>query len=294
MPDSSRTHAVFRKLKFASISAMLVGAAAVSPASAQVFFSMDYSAAAEPDGGWLAKDLRPNYSRSREPGAGPSGEDVYELVQRHAPNEPNYGGQFSWGWSGFIEPSDPPQGSRRYYRWRMRFSPDTNFRGINWSDGSSRGVESKLLIVGNTCGSRCRFILSYEASRDSGEVRNFRIQLDGGADLADTGSYPIGQWLNIQIELQSSSSPSTSNGGYKIWVNNDNYGSPTAQRGGITLNPINWRNVMLGAFMNDGLESGGVHTYRQTGFQAATTFDSNWNDNEQVVPPDPPTDFRLE
>lgn len=292
MPDSSQTHVVSLKLKLASTAAVLAIGAVLSPASAQVLFSMDYTAATEPNGGWSAKELKPQYSRSRVPGVGPSGEDAYELVQRYSPNTEGHGGQFTWGWDGTIEPSDPPQGSRRYYRWRMRFSPDTNFRGINWDDGSGSGMQNKLLIVGNTCGSRCRFILSYQADRNSAEVRNFRIQLDGGADLADTGSYPVGQWLNIQVELQSSSSPSTSNGGYKIWINSDNYSNPSAQRVGITLNPTIWRYVMLGAFMNDGLDSGGVHSFRQTSFEAATSFDNSWN--TQQVPPDPPTDVRIQ
>jgi len=268
---------------------VLAGTMAAPCASGQTFFSMDYSSAASPNGGWYAKELESKYARTRVAGAGPTGQDVYELVQRYAPGTSDYGGQFSWGWDGNVERADPAQGSKRYYRWRMRFSPETNFRGINWTDGSPSGMQNKLLIVGNTCGSRCRFILSYQAEPDRGQVRNFRIQLDGGADLADTGSFPIGEWLNIQVELDSSTTSSTSDGGYKIWINNDNYGAPTAQRTGITLNPTNWKYVILGGFMNDGLRSDGVHTFRQTDFQASTSFDAGWNTGENTISPRPPT-----
>jgi hypothetical protein len=190
----------------------------------------------------------------------------------------DHGGQFNWGWRGDVEANDPSQGSRRYYRWRMWFSPTTNFRGIGWGSGDPDGLQNKLLIIGDTCGSRCRFILTYQAERDRGRIENFRLQLDGGVDLVDTGAYPVGQWLDIQIELASGSTSSTANGGYKIWVNNNNYNAPTAQRGNMVLRPVNWKYVFIGGFMNDGLDAnGGVHTYRQADFQVASTFDANWS-----------------
>jgi hypothetical protein len=260
-----------------ALALLITGATVVaSPASAQVIFRMDYSSSTGATGSWQPVEAVPNYTRTRIAGGGPSGQDAFELTQRSVPSLEAYGGQFDWGWDGPVESSDPAQGSRRYYRWRMRFSPTTNFRGLSWGGGGASGVQNKLLIIGQGCGERCRFILTYQAERDSGVVRNFRLQLDGGVDLVDTGSYAVGQWLNIQIELQSGSTASTANGGYKIWINNNNYAAPTAQRTGITLRPANWRSVAFGGYMNDGLDSTGVHTYRQTDFQVASAFDSVW------------------
>lgn len=289
-PDYYRRNFMRFRANYIALSVVVLAAQATAPrAHAQTFFSMDYSSATSPNGGWFAKSLEPTFTRTRVAGGGPTGQDTYELAQRYASGAPSFGGQFTWGWDGHLEPADPAQGSKRYYRWRMRFSPQTNFRGINWADGSPSGMQNKLLIVGNTCGSRCRFILSYQAEPDRGQVRNFRIQLDGGVDLADTGAYPVGEWLNIQIELDSSTTPSTADGGYKIWINNDNYGAPTAQRTGITLNPTNWKYVVFGGFMNDGLRSDGVHTFRQTDFQASTSFDAGWNTGADTTSPNPPT-----
>lgn len=251
--------------------------AVAAPASAQVIFAMDYSAGAAPNGGWSAIDVTSHFTRTRVPGGGPQGQDAYELAQRPQPSASDYGGQFNWGWRGNVESRDPSQGSRRYYRWRMRFSPNTNFRGLGWGDGNPSNMQNKLLIVGDTCGSRCRFILTYQGERNAGRVQNFRLQLDGGVDVADTGTFPVGQWLDIQVELRSSSSSSSADGGYKIWINNNNYNSPNAQRSGIVLRPTNWKYVFFGGYMNDGLASDGVHVYRQTDFQVATSFDSNWS-----------------
>lgn len=279
-----------RLMTIASAVVLIVTSTFAASASAQTFFSMDYSSANSPNGGWGAVALAPNYARSRIAGAGPTGQDVYELRQLYAPTTMGYGGQFYWGWAGGIEASDPPQGAKRYYRWRMRFSPDTNFRGLDWGDGSPSGLSNKLLIVGDGCGRSCRFILEYYASPDTGQVRNFRIQLDGGVHMVDTGPFPIGQWLNIQIEVDSSSSASTADGGFKIWVNNDPYSTPTAQRTGITLNPVNWKYVVFGGYMNYGVRSDGVHTIRQTDFQASTSFDPSWNSGDRPPTPEPPTD----
>ena len=276
--------------RFAMTFVVAACAATAAPASAQVIFAMDYGSAAAPNAGWSAVTQTSHFTRTRIPGGGPNGLDAYELAQRANPGGQDHGGQFNWGWRGDVEAVDPSQGSRRYYRWRMWFSPNTNFRGVGWEDGNPSGLQNKLLIIGDTCGSRCRFILTYQADRNSGQVKNFRLQLDGGVDLADTGAYPIGQWLDIQVELQSGSSSSTSNGAYKIWVNNNNYNSPSAQRTGIVLRPDNWKYVFIGGFMNDGLASDGVHTYRQTDFQVATTFNSNWSTSGGGGPaPTPPT-----
>jgi hypothetical protein len=271
---------------------------ASAPASAQTFFSMDYSAAADPNAAWNAESVTSGpFNRQRIAGGGPSGQDAYDLIQyRDTSFRPEfYGGQFRWGWSGNIEPSDPPQGARRYYRWRMRFSPDTNFRAVDWGNGSSpSALVNKVFLVGDGGRTdRCRVILEYTADPDAGNVRRMRLQIDGGEDPALSGPWPIGQWLNIQIEVDSSSTPSSPDGGYKLWINNNDYGSPTAQTTGITLLTSNWKFVRLGAFVSHGLASGGVHAFRHTDFQASTTFDPNWNSGQRAAPR-PPSGITVE
>ena len=251
-----------------------------SGAFGQVIFSMDYSPGAYPNGGWTAWPTNASWSRSFVTGAGPSGQNVVEMRQLSNPSGGDYGGQFNWGWSGNIEPSDPAPGARRYYRWRQYFTTGSNFQGLAWGDGNPGDITNKLLLVGQGCtASPCRVILTYRTDRANQRVGYFRLQIDGGAQLVDTGPYAKGQWLNIQVELQSGSS-----GGYKIWINNNDYANPTAQKTGITLNSQNWKYVWLGGFNNDGLQAAGVHTWRQTDFQAATAFNSTWNSGGSSTP----------
>lgn len=267
-----------------------------APASGQVFFNMDYSAGAAPVAGWGgAVPTSATHTRTRIPGGGPQGDDVYELTQLYTGSAvQGYGGEFYWGWNGNIEAQNPAQGARRFYRWRLRFSPTTNFRGI-YLDGSQTTLTNKILMVGDGCGrNTCRVIVSYRGGDNGRQASFLRVALDGGEVPADTPPLNVGEWIDIQIELDSSSSTSSSDGAFKIWINNNDYSRPTAQRTGIQLNPVNWRYVSLGAYENNGLQSGGVHSFRIAGFQAATSFDSAWSrastlpgtpNNLRIIPP---------
>lgn len=268
--------------------------ATVTPAFAQVFFSMNYNSGAAPTAGWPggAVPTTQTHTRTFVAGGGPQGEGAYDLTQLYAPTAQGYGGEFYWGWNGNLEAQDPAQGSRRYYRWRMRFSPTTNFRGLYWQDGSRTTLTNKILMVGDGCGrSRCRVIVSYRGADNGRQAQFLRVALDGGDDPADSGPINVGEWVDIQIELDSSSTSSSTDGAYKIWINNNDYSRPTAQRTGIVLNPVNWRYVFFGAYENNGLASDGVHSFRHTGFQASTAFDAAWSRNATL--PSAPNNLRI-
>lgn len=272
--------------------AVLVSAA---PAAAQVFFNMDFSAGASPSAGWPeAVPTSSTHARSRITGAGPQGEDVYELRQMPTGSSVrDFGGQYYWGWNGYIEPVDPPQGARRFYRWRMRFSPDTNFRAVD-SSGARLGVTNKILMVGDTCGrNRCRIIVTIRRNGDANEGL-FDMAIDGGETPTPRVVIRTGQWVDIQIEADSSTTTSSADGAFKVWINNNDYSRPSAQITGIQLNPVNWRYVFLGAYNNFGLAPDGVHTFRLAAFQASTTFDAAWSrastlpgqpNNLRIIPP---------
>jgi hypothetical protein len=104
----------------------------------------------------------------------------------------------------------------------------------------------------------------------------------------------VGQWLDIQIELISSSTTSSGNGGYKIWINNNDYNNPTAQRSGFQLNTTNWRLVGFGYFANHGLAADGIHKWTHSNFQVASAFASNWHGgSQQTQAPQAPTNVRI-
>jgi hypothetical protein len=263
-------------MQIRSIGLALVLAAATSNAAfAQVLFRMDYSAAASPSGGWPGTvGSAATHTTTRVEGGGPQGESSYDMVQRYTgPSVSGFGGEYDWGWNGDLEASDPPAGSRRYYRWRMRFTPDTNFRGVYSNDGSPTTLTNKILIVGDGCGSNCRVILSYRGGGANGRPSYWRVALDGGVDPADiqTNIPANGTWFNVQLEVTTGAS-----GGYKLWINNNNYASPNASMRRL-VNPTRHRYVFFGAYNNNGLESGGIHAFRHTGFEVATAFDSSWH-----------------
>ncbi len=277
--------------------ALLLPLFAGSPVFAQVFFRMDYSVGAAPNGGWpTARTAGATHTRTRIAGGGPQGEDAYDLTQIYTGTTVrDYGGEYYWGWNGMIEPSDPAQGARRYYRWRMRFSPTTNFRGVYSTNGQATTLTNKILMVGDGCGeSRCRVIVTYRGADNGRQAQYLRVQIDGGEDNADTAPINVGEWLDIQVELDSSTSRNGSDGGYKIWINNNDYNNPNARRTGIALNPVRWRQVDLGAYNNNGLTSNGVHAFRLTGFEASTAFDGGWaRNNPSTGTPAAPSNLRI-
>lgn len=251
--------------KLLAVVAALFVAMAVE-ASAQPIFVMDYG---RDSGGWPGTvGSRVTHTQQRIPGGGPSGQDAIEMRQLYAPTADRYGAEFDWGWNGDLEASDPPAGSRRYYRWRMRFSPDTNLRGVYSGNGSGIDLTNKVLIVGDGCGSNCRVIVSYRGGSADGRPRYWRVALDGGVDpITVTNIPPNGEWFTVQLEITTGPT-----GGYKLWINNPNYATPTGQMQRL-VNPTRHRYVFFGAYNNDGLQSSGVHTWRHSDFQYALSFD---------------------
>ena len=248
-----------------------------APIPQRILFSMDYSAAAYPECGWRLAERTASWASGHVPGGGPAGQDAIEMRQLVNLEALDWGGQYDWGWQGDIEPQDPPPGAVRYYRWRMRFSPESNFRGLS-GDGRHSNITNKVLIVGQGCQTGpCRVVVSYRANGDFGHIGYFRVQIDGGVDLIETGSYKRGEWLDVQVEMRSSSTADTPDGGYKIWINSRAYRSPTAQRSGIILHSENWKYVWFGAYNNEGLAADGVHTWRHADFQVAETLDNTWS-----------------
>ena len=236
-------------------------------ASAQVLFRMDYSSSAYPNGGWNGGAVAESSHFTRQLIAGGAPDGSNAILMHHIPGDP--ANQFYWGWSGSVEGSSPGGGAVRYFRWRMFFPTNTNFSG-----GSLGAVVNKLLIVGDGCGDGCRVIVTYGPRTGNTDV-NMTVQIDGGISPITVTNLPKGQWLNIQIEIRGSTGGN--NGGYKIWVNNNNYNSPSAQLGTISLTAREWNQVKFGAYCNANLASNGVNDWRHANFEAATAFDANWN-----------------
>ena len=244
-----------------------------SPDPADVpFFQMDYSSGEDPDAGWTLGAFAPGgqatFSRTRVATGGPSGQACYELTQ-----EAN-GGEYYWGWRGDVEAQAPTAGDTRFYRWRIKWSADTNFEGLD-GVGDPRMITNKILILGDSCGSSCRVILNYNGRLN--QQAFFRIQIDGGDHYVDTGDVNVGVWLDVQAQVTTATTGSSANATYKIWVNNNVFASPDAVNSGFQLNPTLHHYVIFGGYNNDELAPGGVHSFRVTDFEVSETFDSAWH-----------------
>ncbi len=255
----------------------------LSAQSSDIIFSMNCASSSDTNCGWPGSvPENAHHSRTFLQGGGPNGQNAMRF------NYLNSGGydEFYLGWSGFIEQENLPQGSTRYYRFRLRYTPETIFNGYNSSGGTGRML-NKYLIVGDGCGSNCRPILQAYTYDMTG---NFRVtlQIDGGAYPITVDNLTAGVWYDIQLELNTSSSTSNPNGSYKMWVNNNNYSSPSAQTSGFQLNPVRWGYVAFGFYSNHVVTSQGQVGMILTDFQAARSFNSNWYGGGSTTPP-PPT-----
>lgn len=241
-----------------------------------IVFDMNYSAGAVPTAGWAdVADIDGNegsrFTQARAAGAGPSGQDAYLMTQLAlgSPNAGNaFGGQFNWGWRGDIEPTVPGSGVSRFYRWRMKFSSDTNFHGLDWESGAQTGQQNKVLLVAFEGD---RFIMTTRATRNNGFV--FTMGLGGGAEEVESGSYSVNQWLDLQVELRAG----TGNGLYRCWVNTNTQGSPTFENTGLTMGETDWNAAWFGGFMNDGLDSDGIYQWHHADFEVGTAFHAAWH-----------------
>jgi hypothetical protein len=262
----------------ALVTAVAAACAAPAPSSPPplppgILFKADYSADAYPNlgfGGAETEHEGKRFTRTYLPAGGPQGQPAVRLASKPCPDCDSSGGQYNWGNRGNIVAADATAGESRFYRWRARF--DGNHRGLGWEGGEPGGMQNKFLIVGQGCGRQCRVILAYQTG-DRG-IRNFRLQKDGGEDHVDTGGYPNGKWLDLQIEI----APAEGDGGaYRLWIDNNTQARPTAERKKIPLRGTNARYVWLGAFMNDGLAADGTHSVDLTDFEIGTAFDPGWH-----------------
>jgi hypothetical protein len=249
------------------------------PTDARIIFRPDYSAAAFPRAGWdraISEKFGTRWTRSYLPTGGPFGGPAHRLTELATPSAQDCGGQHGWGWDkGFGLANDPPRGpnGKRYYRWAMRFTPASNFRGANPSTGCPSNISSnKLLIIGQGCDTRnCRVILTHRVREN--RTLQFGVAIDGGLHQTETGYIiPADGWLWVQLEVTPSTSTSTTDGGWRLWVN----GVQRLVRTGIRLDPTNHNYFGYGHYNNNALVAGGAHEFDTALFEVGTAFDATW------------------
>jgi hypothetical protein len=76
----------------------------------------------------------------------------------------------------------------------------------------------------------------------------------------------------VQLEVTPSTSTSTTDGGWRLWVN----GVQRLVRTGIRLDPVNHNYFGYSAYNNNALVAGGVHEFDTAFFEVATAYDATW------------------
>jgi hypothetical protein len=237
------------------------------------------------DNWWEQTDaMGTRWTSARVAGAGPSGQDVAQLTE--LPGVPQHG----WGWHGHVVP-DMAQGETRFYRWRHRVTAASN---------CSHTPSNKLLVIAQGCpGGMCRVIVQPKCNPQ--RMVQYNFQVDGGVYQRETGYiYPVGTWLDIQLETRTSSSSGASDGALRLWVNNNNYSAPTIQSTGIQLvaGGVDSSYIIFGGYNNTGdVPSGATNVQQYTDFEISTAFHSGWSGGVPPPPPPatpvPPTNVRI-
>jgi hypothetical protein len=267
-----------------------------------IIFRPTYTLAAWPQSGWdraISEKFGTRWTRSFLPTGGPFGGPAHRLTEIATPSAQDCGGQHGWGWDkGFGLANDPPRGpnGKRYYRWAMRFTPASNFRGAGPSTGCPSNISSnKLLIIGQGCDTRnCRVILTHRVRPD--KTLQFGVAIDGGLAQTETGyiiNVADSPWLFVQLEVTPSTSTTILDGGWRLFVNNNS--TPMLTRTGIRLDPTNHNYFGYGNYNNNALSAGGSHEFDTALFEVATAFDPNWYRTTATPLPTPgqPANFRL-
>lgn len=228
------------------------------------------------------------YTRSFLAGGGPSGQDAVRLQLLGRPGPSGCSSQMM-GWD-FAAPT-PPQGAKRYIRYRIRYSRITNIQAC---PGQLWGA--KLVII-NAAPDTERMI-DIVTPHTSAMALQAAISKNINGVPDQTEPYvtmTAGTWVNIQEEIAISTTPTSGNGGYKYWADNNNYASPN----GISRFTTSMTASAMGgvSFLQavDVLASGESLTMDVCCLEYDDQFDPVWHQGGGtfVPPPTAPTNIRV-
>jgi hypothetical protein len=192
--------------------------------------------------------------------------------------------QFYMGWGTNI-----PQatlGQSRFIRLRLRVIGPVNPAGVEdvWTD--------KFIILGDNGDTPGRVIIELRPTLQDNALET-RIQKNIAGDEARTPllTLPIDQTVSLQYEARSGS-----NGRVAVWMNNNNFATPTRVSPTFNLEALAWNNIRVGFYSNASLASNGRITFEVTDVVIDDAFDPNWHGSQPPPSsaPAPPTALRLQ
>jgi len=219
-------------------------------------FTADYSSAL---GNWDTALGNAQRTQGRVAGGGPKGLDAFEVVKTTSTTGEYYcGNQKTLPNFG--------NGVSRFFRWYERHGSGNNYLA---ADGEN--FIHKRLLLGFGEGSDTRMIMNVDGTRND---RPFvRIIFDGNPSAPPTSQgFNLNVWKAMQLEVVFGP-----NALIKVWIDSDNYASPTLLLSGYPAQERQNGFTQFGMYSNDGLAAGGVYSFRDAAFRVATTFDPNWH-----------------
>lgn len=251
------------------------------------------------------------YDQVVVPGITPVGGTALRIIARPI------GGAGDAGWGGRFngEATAPPQGASRFARWRIRYVSPINWRSdscaVPPNCGSNvRTTPDKLFILGNTCENsphqptRIIYWQYADYPARANPLANFSQNI--GPSAGGFMALGIDTWLNVQVEIQSSSTINTSDGRLKVWVNRNDYNNPNQDSGRtILIRTSGWgRNTCSSSHIvfGDGSynpltnQDSSANAVQELGeFEYDDQFDPNWNRTGSPTPgtPSRPTNLRV-
>jgi hypothetical protein len=233
---------------------------------------MNITAGAAPHFGWGIFDPSNRegiqWRTSFVAGGGPGGRDAAQ-VQMIPLASGGFGANI-WEGAGSARPS---QGGVRYIRYYIYYSNVTHLRRAQ--DGDFWGVKT-VLINANPDTERAIETSAPHTAAENLQIR-FGKNINGPPD--ETIGDPLLRvgWNAVQLGIFTSSTTTSRNGGYRVWLNNDQYSSPSASSSFTTSHTASALGDLSLLAAMEPLRNSTTLTIRFAAFEYDDEFDAGWS-----------------
>jgi hypothetical protein len=259
---------------------------AASASAQQVFFRANFSPSAAPLHGFSSiRDtyLNSAWSLTSLPGAGPNGTDAVDINLRGV-------GSPTENYVGWYRPlgAEVPQGATRYIRMKIKLVGPISYQSV----GSSGSWSTKMVILGDGGESQHRVMWNLRSGPSTSQpIFVIEKNIDGGSTRISTNPLPVNQWIAAQLRIRSSSTTSSGNGQFALYMGNDNANesTPTMQSGNFSINTADWDQLLGLGYYCDYMRSAGHVQYQFAAFEVGDRFDPLWHIGSSSGDPASPT-----
>lgn len=264
-------------------------ATATGIANSEVLYTLPFESGAPTYGTGWTYPAGSDFQSMQVTGQGWSGTNGHKLITLNGRR------QYNSGWVFDPAPSDGWQnGDIVYVRFRVKY--DANFR---WDGAGS--MQNKMVDFG-TSDRGSRVILHQERPHsttacglpDSYYPNYGALSVKKNIGEPCTPPVPItyDTWYHVQFAVQSSTTSSSGDGYFKLWVNNNDFNNPSSQVFNVNITTDDWNSSWdFGGFITDAPARD--QGFIVDDFQVATTFDPNWGSGSSTpaasVPDPAPT-----